>query len=256
MIIDSHCHLDFPEFREIIPLVINEAKSKGVEKMLTISTLFSNFSDIIKLIAPYPQIFCTLGLHPCNVHLERPFSCEELTALCSTPKVIGLGETGLDYYHSKDHISLQKESFSAHIQCAQQTGLPLIVHTRDAEADTLDFLTQHLREKEFKGVIHCFSGTIEFARACLDLGLYISFSGIVTFKNATEIQEVARLTPLDRMLVETDSPYLAPTPFRGKTNQPAYTYYVAEHIAKLKGLDISEVASHTTKNFHQLFTRA
>lgn len=256
MIIDSHCHLDFPEFRNDIKQVIDESKAKGVGKLLTISTRFSKFYDIIKLISPYDDIYCSLGLHPCHVHEERVFSANEIVALCKTPKIIGLGETGLDYFHSTDHVDLQKQSFLAHIEAAHRTGLPLIVHTRDAEEDTLQMLSHYINTMPFTGVIHCFSGSAGFAKKCLDLGLYISFSGIVTFKNAIEIQEVARLTPIDRILVETDSPYLAPTPFRGKTNHPAYTRYVAECIANIKGLDIDVVARQTTQNFYNLFKRA
>lgn len=255
MLVDSHCHLEFDDFKDDFTNVLSRAKENGVERMLTIGTRLEKFYQIIKIAGTYEHVFCSVGLHPSECRNIKHLSKNRIVALCGHPKVVGIGETGLDYHYGAEFIELQKEYFQYHIEAAQETGLTLIVHTRDAEEDTYNILEKNLAIKPFRAVIHCFTGTKPFAQKVLDLGLYISSSGIVTFKNATEIQEVIRTMPLDKLLVETDSPYLAPVPHRGKRNEPAYVKTVAEFIANMRSLDYKVVANATTENFYKLFDK-
>lgn len=256
MLIDSHCHLEFSDFKDDFGLVLERANENRVEKMVTIGTKISTFHETLKVAARNKNIFCSVGIHPGNTTDEGPISWEKLVAMSNHPKVIGFGESGLDYHYMYSTKDDQIASFKHHIKAAQETGLPLIVHTRDAEDDTVQILKEAHAEKEFKCLIHCFTSSSWLAQECLKFGSYISISGIATFKNAKEIQESVRdIIPIDRILVETDAPYLAPTPHRGKRNEPAFVKHVAEHVADLKGLTFEEVASITTNNFYKLFDK-
>ena len=256
MLIDSHCHLEFSDFKDDFDSILKKASDNGVEKMVTIGTKLSTFHKAIKIAGNYSQVFCSVGVHPSHVHEEGVVSWEKIVALCHHPKIIGIGETGLDYHYMRSSKEDQIASFTAHIKAAQETGLPLIVHTRDADEDTVSILKSQMAIKSFKCLIHCFTSTDWLATECLKLGAYISASGIVTFKNAKDIQETINKVDINRLLIETDSPYLAPTPFRGKRNEPAYVKHVAEFIADLKGLSFEEVAVATTNNFYKLFDKA
>ncbi len=256
ILVDSHCHLDFDVLRAELPAVLVRAEAAGVRYMQTICTKLAEAELVQEIATSHNNIFCSVGVHPLELENEPVPTIVQLLALAEHPKVIGLGETGLDYHYSKKTSQLQHDSFKAHIMAAQKSGLPLIIHSRDADEDTLNILRHHLIIQPFTGVIHCFTGSYNFAMQCLDLGLYLSASGIITFKNAEEIRRVFAEAPMERTLIETDSPYLAPVPYRGKSNEPAYVAYVAECIAELKGLSTKEVAKITTHNFFTLFNRA
>lgn len=252
--IDSHCHLDMLDitvFPQGLADVVQQALDNQVTHMLCVS-VDDKKHDILKHISEsFPNVYFSVGLHP-NDTPERVIVAEDLIKLADHPKLIAIGETGLDYYRTTGEVTWQKERFEQHIRAAQTVNKPLIIHTRQARKDTIDILSQHPMH-EIGAVLHCFTEDWEMAKAALDLGLYISFSGIVTFKNATEIQAVAKKVPLDRMLIETDSPYLAPIPFRGKPNYPAYVRHVAEFIATLREEPLDTIATQTTQNFFDLF---
>ena len=256
LIVDSHCHLNFSDFDEDFDAVVASAHAADVGLLQTICTRMSEFETIHKIALKNDSIYCSVGVHPCNVHEAELVTVEELVTAAAKPKVIGLGETGLDYFHSTDHVELQKQSFRTHIEASRQTGLPVIIHCRDAEEDTVAILKEEKTKGDFKALIHCFTGTQWLADEVLKLGLTISLSGILTFKNAKEIQEVAKGLPLDKVLVETDAPYLAPMPHRGKRNEPAYTRHTCEYLAELKGVSLEEAAAQTTENFFRLFSKA
>ncbi len=256
MLVDSHCHLDFPDFTPERDAVVERAGEAGIGWMLTICTHVSRFDQVKAVAEAYPNVFCTVGIHPHEAGSEPPTSAAELIALAAHPKVVGFGETGLDFYYEHSPRADQERSFRAHIAAARDTGLPLIVHTRDADVDTLRILREEHANGPFPGLIHCFSASRALADAAVDLGLYISFSGIVTFKNAAELRETARTLPIERLLVETDAPYLAPEPKRGKRNEPAFTAFTAARVAELRGLEPAEFARVTTENFFRLFSRA
>lgn len=251
MLVDSHCHLNFPEFSGKFSSLLDLMQAHEVVSALCVSTKLEEAEEIIKMAEVYSQILASVGVHPEITEISEP-SVEKLVALAAHRRVVGIGETGLDYYWHKDAPQWQRDRFKVHIQAAREIGKPLIIHNRDATADLLKMMREEKAE-EVGGVMHCFTETWEVAQSVLDMGFYISFSGIVTFKNAKIVQEAALKVPLDRLLVETDSPYLAPVPFRGKTNQPAYVKYVAEAIARLRGISLDEVASATTENFYRLF---
>lgn len=256
MIVDSHCHLDFPDFAEDFDAVLARAESNSVRLMQTICTRMSEFDKIHAIAQKYPQIYCSVGVHPCNVHEEDLVTVEALVVAAQHPKVIGLGETGLDYYHDASTKDLQIESFRRHIEAGRRTGLPLIVHTRDADEDTVAILQEEYAKGAFKFLIHCFTSTQWLAEESIKIGGYISLSGILTFKNAKEIQATAKELPLERLLVETDAPYLSPAPHRGKRNEPAFTKHVCDYLAQLKGVSAEEAAAQTTANFFALFSKA
>ena len=259
MFTDSHCHLNFPELQERLPQILQDMKDAQVTRALCISTTLEDFSQVYQLALDYPHMWATVGVHPDNEGVQEP-TFDDLVSRSQLPRVVGIGETGLDYYQMDERkggrtitdMEWQRERFRTHIRAARQEKLPLIIHTRAAAEDTIRVMREE-RSDEEGGVMHCFTESWDVARAALDLGFYISFSGIVTFKSATELREVARKVPLDRMLVETDSPYLAPVPHRGKTNQPGYVKHTAEAIAALRGLPFEELASATTDNFFRLF---
>ncbi|USO01933.1 MAG: TatD family hydrolase [Alphaproteobacteria bacterium] len=256
--IDSHCHLNYGEIAADLPGVLQRAKDAGVEKMLCINTKIQEFEDVYSIANNYSNIFATAGVHPHEsgdtVHHSTPDNVRAFLEVASLRnKVVGLGETGLDYYYNHSPRDVQISMFDTHMQVAVAHDLPVIVHTRDSEEDTLAVLQKFAGRA--RGVIHCFSGTQNLANAVLDLGFYISVSGIVTFKKAEDIRSVLRTVPLDRLLIETDAPYLAPVPFRGRSNEPSYVVHTAEELAHIKGVSTAEIAKKTTENFHSLFTR-
>lgn len=255
ILVDSHCHLDMLAEKEDLEDIINRAKKFGVKYIQTICTTLDNFPKILKIAESFENVFASVGVHPNEVNGIVTY--KELIHLSNHPKVIGLGETGLDYYYQTSDKLDQIGCFKQHILAAQcNKTLPIIVHTRDAEEDTIDILTSEMRNSSFRGLIHCFTASKHFASKMLDIGMYISIAGIVTFKNADLLKEVVRFVPLDRLLIETNSPYLAPVPMRGKQNEPAFVKYVASCIADLKGAKLEEVTTVTTKNFFDLFSKA
>ena len=253
MFVDSHCHLDRLELEKLgmdLPAVLQAAKTQQVDHMLCVSVSLAEFPAMAALVQPYPQVSVSCGEHP--LHQTDVLDVALLQQLAADPQVVAVGETGLDYFYSPQTKQLQQEAFISHIEVANQLNKPLIVHTRDAKADTLAILKQYQAER-CGGVLHCFTEDWETAKAALDLGFYISFSGIMTFKNADPLREVVKQVPLDRLLIETDSPYLAPVPYRGKTNQPAYVSAVAAAVADIKGVSIEALAKLTSDNFYRLF---
>ena len=254
MLVDSHCHLDFPDLANRMPDVLQRMQDNDVGVAVCIGVNLEDFPNVLALAEQHAQLYATVGVHPEYTDVEEPDEAR-LVALAKHPKVIAIGETGLDYYWHKDQPEWQRERFRTHIRAARRCNKPLVVHTRDSAADTLRVLKDESADA-VGGVMHCFTENWEIARLALDLGFYLSFSGIVTFKNATIVKDVAQKCPLDRILVETDSPYLAPVPFRGKPNEPAYVRHVAEEIAKLRSISIESVHQTTTDNFYSLFQHA
>ena len=255
MLVDSHCHLDFPELRGDLAGLLARMADNGVTHALTISTTLAGFPGVLEVARSRPNLWCTAGVHPDERGDGREASEEELVELAADPKVVAIGETGLDYFRVEGDTGWQRDRFRRHVRAARACGKPLVIHTREAAADTLRILEEE-GAGEVGGVMHCFTESLEVAQAAMRLGFHISFSGIVTFKNALALKEVARAVPLERMLVETDSPYLAPVPHRGRTNEPAYVRHVAEEIARLKGVAPEAVAEATTRNFFALFAGA
>lgn len=251
MLVDSHCHLNFPDLAERTPQIIQSMKEAQVGLALCISTRLEEFPKVRALAERHPELYASVGVHPDEKEGAEP-SLDELVRLADHPRVVGIGETGLDYYWHKGDNEWQRERFRVHVRAAKRAGKPLIVHTREAAEDTLRILEQEGAD-EAGGVMHCFTETLPVAQRAMEMGFHISFSGIVTFKNAAALKEVAKAVPLERMLVETDSPYLAPVPHRGKTNEPAYVRFVAEEVARLKDVPFEAVAEATTANFHKLF---
>ncbi|NNM81625.1 MAG: TatD family hydrolase [Burkholderiales bacterium] len=250
MLIDSHCHLDFPDLAGNLEKILLEMKKNGVGGALCVGVNLENFPNVRKIAEDHPNVWASVGVHP-DYEVEEP-TVEEIATLAEHPRVIAIGETGLDYFRLKGDLEWQRERFRNHIRAAKRIGKPIIVHTREAASDTLRIMKEEGAE-EVGGVMHCFTESMEVAEAAIDMNFYISFSGIVTFKSAASIREVAKHLPLERMLVETDSPYLAPVPYRGKTNQPSLVLHVAEEIARLRGISVGEVAEATTRNFCRLF---
>ncbi|QIQ21203.1 YchF/TatD family DNA exonuclease [Zophobihabitans entericus] len=249
-LVDSHCHLDGLDYSQTnISQIIDEAKQQEVNFCLSVATTLSGYQHLKAWLAPYQNIALSCGVHPLNLD-DEPFNLALFKQLAAESVVVGLGETGLDYYYQKDNMATQQEVFREHIRLGRELNKPVIIHTREAKDDTLAIIKE---ENISSGVLHCFTEDLDMAKKLLDLGLYISFSGIVTFRNAERLREVARYVPLDRMLIETDSPYLAPVPYRGKENHPAYVRAVAEYLAVLKNVSVVELASQTTDNFSQLF---
>ena len=251
MLVDSHCHLDFPELAADLPAVLATMRDNDVGAALCVSVTLEDFPKVLALAEQNAMLYASVGVHPDYPDLREP-SVAELVELAQHPKVIAIGETGLDYYRLTGDLEWQRERFRIHIRAARAARKPLIIHTRAAAADTLRLMREE-GAGEAGGVMHCFTESWEVAQGALDLGFYISFSGIVTFKNAKELKDVARRVPLDRLLVETDSPYLAPVPYRGKTNQPGWVKHVAEEVARLQERSLAEIAAKTTDNFFKLF---
>jgi TatD DNase family protein len=255
MFIDSHCHLDFPEYRERLPEVLANMAAAQVSHALCISVDLPDFPMVRQLAETHPHLYASVGVHPDYEDTPEP-TVDFLVEAAKHPKVIAIGETGLDYYRMADRayadMEWQRTRFRTHIRAAIESGCPLIIHTRSASEDTIRILKEEGAER-IGGVMHCFTESLEVAKQAIDLGFYISFSGIVTFKSAKDLQETCRQVPLERMLIETDSPYLAPMPHRGKTNEPAWVSHVASYIADLKGVPVDVIAEHTTRNFFQCF---
>ena len=251
MLVDSHCHLDFPELANDTPGVLAEMRDHGVSHALCVAVTLEDFPKVKALAEQHENLYASVGTHP--DYPDHPaVTVEELVELADHPRVVAIGETGLDYYRLDGDLEWQRERFRTHIRASRIARKPLIIHTRAAAVDTIAIMKDE-RADDARGVMHCFTESWETAEAALDLGFYISFSGIVTFKSAAALKDVARRVPLDRLLVETDSPYLAPVPYRGKTNRPAWVKYVAEEVARLRGLPFEEVAEATTRNFFKLF---
>jgi TatD DNase family protein len=251
MFVDSHCHLDFPELAADLPAKLDAMRAAKVTHALVISVELPDFPRVHALATEHANLYATAGTHPDYADTREP-DVDTLVGLAAQPKVVGIGETGLDYYRLTGDLGWQRERFRTHIRAARECGKPLVIHTRSAADDTLAIMREE-RAGEAGGVMHCFTETWDVAAAAMDLGFHISFSGIVSFKNAKDLHDVARRVPLERMLIETDSPYLAPVPFRGKTNEPAYVVHVAGAIAKLRGIDVDTVARATSDNFFSLF---
>ena len=249
--IDSHCHINFKELSENIGDVLEKMQQNDVLTALCVSVNLADFPQVLALACEYPNIYASVGVHPDYEAVEEP-TVARLVELAQHPKIIAIGETGLDYYRLTGDLEWQRERFRNHIRAAKQCGKPLIIHTRSASEDTLRIM-QEEGARDIGGVMHCFTENWAVAKSSLDMGFYISFSGIVTFKNALQIKDVAKRVPMDRVLIETDSPYLAPVPFRGRLNQPAYVKHVAEEIALLRGISVAEVGQETSANFARLF---
>lgn len=252
MYVDSHCHLDFPELLAELPQLLDAMRENLVTHALCIGVDLPAWPGVVDLARQHANLYATVGVHPDYVDTPEP-TVTDLVAMAQTPKVMAIGETGLDYYRLEGDLEWQRERFRRHIRAARETGKPLVIHTRAAAADTLAIMREE-RADQAGGVMHCFTETWEVAQGALDLGFHISFSGIVTFKNAVELKEVARRVPLDRMLIETDSPYLAPVPHRGKRNQPAWVRFVGEEIARLRDTSAAAIAAATSANFFRLFS--
>jgi TatD DNase family protein len=255
MLIDSHCHLDFPELETELDAVLGRARSAGVGAMVTISTHVRRFEALKAIVEAHPNIFCSIGTHPHNAAEEPDVTAAELVKIARHPKVVAIGEAGLDYHYDHSPRDVQQQSFRTHIEAARETGLPLVIHAREADADIASILEEESRKGAFPFVLHCFTSGPDLARRGLALGGYVSFSGVITFKNAVALRDIALSVPADRLLVETDAPYLAPEPMRGKTNEPSYIAHVAARLASLRGMSESEVARYTTENFFRLFTK-
>ncbi len=256
MLVDTHCHLDFPDFEDDLDGVVARAVEAGVTKMVTICTHVSRFERVLAIAERFDAVFCTVGIHPHEAGDEAEVSAERLIELARRPKVIGFGETGLDYHYERAPREDQRRNFITHIEAARMSGLPIVVHTRDADTDTAEILRREMEKGAFSGLLHCFSSSSGLARAALDLGFYISLSGIVTFKKAHALRQTVETIPMDRILVETDAPFLAPVPKRGKRNEPAFTAHTAACVAEVKHLELNEFSKITTENFHRLFKKA
>lgn len=258
MFIDSHCHINFPEFSERLPALFSKMAENQVSHALCVSVELDKFPEIRAMAEAHPQVYASVGVHPDYEDTVEP-TVDQLVELSQHPKVIAIGETGLDYYRLKGDLEWQRERFRVHIRASRASEKPLIIHTRAASEDTLRILQEEkasVHAGGVAGVMHCFTESLAVAEAAMEMGFYISFSGIVTFKNAKDLQEVARHVPLERMLIETDAPYLAPVPMRGKTNEPGFVKHVAEYLADLKGVSIDELARITSTNFRTLFSAA
>lgn len=255
MLIDSHCHLDFDSLSDDLAGVLSRARDNGVTGCVTISTRIRNF-EAIKAITAHENVWCSVGTHPHNAHEELDITAEEIVRLSDFDKCVAIGEAGLDYHYDSSPRDAQAQGFRNHIAAARITGLPLVIHARSADDDMIAILEDEAGKGAFPFVLHCFTSGRALARRGLELGGYISFSGIVTFRNGADIQEIAREVPADRYLVETDAPYLAPVPHRGKSNEPAFVRHTAEKLAELRGVALEQVAAETTENFFRLFSKA
>jgi TatD DNase family protein len=255
MLVDHHCHLEFPQFAPGRDAVVARAAAAGVGIIVTISTRIRRLPELLALTEAYPNVYCSVGTHPHNAHEELDIPVEEIIRLSAHPKVVAIGEAGLDYYYQKSPKEAQAEGFRRHIAAARITGLPLEIHTRDADEDTICILDDEYAKGPFPALLHCYTGGEVLARRAVELGLYVSFTGVITFKKSEALRAIAAQIPLDRLLVETDAPYLAPDPYRGKTNEPAYVVHTAATLATVKGVSAEEMATATTENFYRLFTK-
>jgi TatD DNase family protein len=255
MLVDSHCHLDFPDFSAELDAVVARARAAGIERMVTISTRVHRQNDVLAIAERFPDVFCSVGTHPHYAHEELDVSADELVRRARHPKVVALGEAGLDYHYDNSPREAQARGFRTHIAAARETGLPLVIHSREADDDTARILEEETGQGPFPAVLHCFTGGPDLARRAIALGHYISFTGILTFKNSTALREIAAGLPADRILVETDAPYLAPGRYRGKRNEPSYVVETANVLAEARGVPFDEIARQTTDNFFRLFAK-
>jgi TatD DNase family protein len=256
LLVDSHCHLNFPDFKDDLDAVISRAHAAGVGVMQTICTEIEEFDEVAAIAEAHDNIYCSVGVHPNESGVKSAADLGALLSRISHPKVIGIGETGLDYHYETSDRKIQQESFRIHIAAARESGLPLIVHTREADEDTVNILAEEMAKGSFTGLIHCFTSTKYLAEKSIEMGFYISLSGILTFKTAEDIRNTARALPLERLLIETDAPFLAPLPNRGKRNEPSFVRYTNQKLAELKAISEEECATATTENFFRLFTKA
>jgi TatD DNase family protein len=256
ILVDSHCHLNFPDFKDDIEAVIARAREVGVGVMQTICTELEEFEEVAAIAQMYEGIYCSIGVHPNESGEKKRADLNDLLSRTSHPKVIGVGETGLDYHYETSGREIQQESFRVHIKAARESGLPLIVHTREADKDTINILAEEMNKGVFKGLIHCFTSTKYLAEKAIEMGMYVSLSGIISFKNAEDIRNTVKGLPLERLLVETDAPFLAPLPHRGKRNEPSYVAHTNRKLAEIKGISEEESARITTENFFRLFDKA
>jgi TatD DNase family protein len=255
MLIDTHCHLDFPDFAPERDAVVQRAREAGIGRLITIATRVDKFPTYAAIADAYDDVFCTVGTHPHQAHEEPEATVEQILACAKHPKCVGIGEAGLDYHYDRAPRETAQRVFRTHIAAARETGLPLVIHARDADEDVARILEEETGKEAFTALLHCFTASRGLAERALALGLYISFSGVLTFKNSQELRDIARDVPLDRLLVETDAPFLAPVPFRGKRNEPAYVARTAEALAAAKGVSAAEIARATTVNALRLFTK-
>jgi TatD DNase family protein len=255
MLIDSHCHLDFPDFADELDSVVARARAAGIARMVTISTRVKRQDALLAIAERFPDVYCSIGTHPHHAHEELDVSAADLVARSRNPKVVAIGEAGLDYHYDRSPRQDQELGFRTHIEAARETGLPLVIHSRNADEDTARILEEETGQGAFPAVLHCFTGGPDLARRAIALGLFISFTGILTFKNSTALRAIAAELPPDRILVETDAPYLAPNPFRGKRNEPAYVVETAKVLGETRGVSFDEIARQTTENFFALFSK-
>jgi TatD DNase family protein len=255
MLIDSHCHLDFPDFAAELDTVLARARAAGVGRMVTISTRVKKHAQVLAIAEKFPDVFCSVGTHPHNAHEELDIDAAALVAIAQHPKVVAIGEAGLDYHYDTSPREAQEQGFRAHIAAARETGLPLVIHSREADTDMARILKEETGKGAFPAVLHCFTGGRDLAFAAIDLGLFVSFTGIITFKNSGALREIAAALPAERVLVETDSPYLAPVPYRGKRCEPAYVLETAKVLAETRGVTRDDIARQTTDNFFRLFSK-
>lgn len=255
MLVDHHCHLDFPQFEEDRGGLIARAHAAGVGLMVTICTRIRNLDKLLAIAAAHPTVYCSVGTHPHYADEELDISTDQIVELAQHPRVVAIGEAGLDYHYQKSSKEGQADGFRRHIRAARITGLPLEIHARDADEDTMRILEEEHADGAFPAILHCYTGGAELARRAVELGLYVSFTGVVTFKKSEALREIARDVPLDRLLVETDAPYLAPMPYRGKINEPAYVVHTAARLAEVKGLSEETFNERVTENFFRLFTK-
>ncbi|NWG26172.1 MAG: TatD family hydrolase [Pseudorhodoplanes sp.] len=255
MLVDSHCHLDFPDFGNDLDALVARARAAGIGRMVTISTRVARLDGLLAIAERYPDVFCTVGTHPHHAAEEPDVTTADLVARTRHPKVVGIGEAGLDYHYDCSPRDAQEAGFRRHIAAARETGLPLVIHTREADEDTTRILEEEMGKGAFPAVLHCYTGGRALALRAVELGLYVGFTGIVTFKKSDDLRAIAAALPADRILVETDAPYLAPGKFRGKRNEPAYVVEVAKSLAETRGVSFDELARQTTENFHRLFSR-
>jgi TatD DNase family protein len=255
MLVDSHCHLDFPDFADELDAVIARARAAGIGRMVTISTRVRRQNELLAIADRFSDVFCSVGTHPHYAHEEPDVTAADLVARTRHPKVVAIGEAGLDYHYDRSPRQDQELGFRTHIEAARETGLPLVIHSRNADEDTARILEEETGQGAFPAVLHCFTGGPDLARRAIALGLFISFTGILTFKNSTALRAIAAELPPDRILVETDAPYLAPNPFRGKRNEPAYVVETAKVLAEARGVSFDDIARQTTENFFALFSK-
>ena len=255
MLVDSHCHLDFPDFEPELDALVARAEAAGIGRMVTICTRVRRHAQVLAVSERFPNVTCSVGTHPHHAHEELDITADDLIARTNHPKVVAIGEAGLDYHYDNSPREAQAQGFRTHIAAARATGLPLVIHSREADDDTARILEEESGKGPFPAVLHCFTGGPDLARRALALGHYISFTGIVTFKNSADLRAIAKDLPADRFLVETDAPYLAPNPYRGKRNEPAYVTEVAKVLAEVRGVTLDEIARQTTESFFKLFAK-